>query len=144
MARFSRKGWIIRTALRKGRCFREVVDDSGGQTHREVRTELEMRAIIEKRMNFFEFAEPEDSDNAKDNESLWRFREHGRYGYVGSSLEFLAPGIGEIRRLRVKEAEQRRVAKAAAAERREIKAAIVRTPASRQHQRQSTGVGNRL
>ena len=144
MAKFSRKGWIIRTALRKGRCFREVVDDGGGRVSRESRTELEIRAIIEKRMNYFEQVKPDDAEHAEDNESLWRFKERGQCGFVGSSVEFLATGMSEIRRLRATEAEDRRVARIAAAERREIKAATVRMAATPRPQRQAGGAGMRL
>jgi len=56
---------------------------------------------------------------------LWAFRERGQWSFTGSSLEFLAPTSGEIRRQRLIEAAKKRIAKSASAKRREIKDATV-------------------
>lgn len=123
MAQFSQKGWIIRTALRDGREFFEHFDESTPRSER--RSELEMRALIEKRMNHFKFSQPDPEDHARDGEVVWTFSEKGYLGNaIGSRLRFLAPTMWDIRSTRVRDLENARRARQAMRERAEIKRAM--------------------
>ena len=123
MAGFSRKGWVIRTALRDGREFFEHFDEDTPRSER--RSEIEMRALIEKRLNYFEFSIPDPKDQAQDGEVVWIFRERGPFGvFKGSHIRFLAPNINAIRRTRQQDAEKARLARKAMKERSEIRRAM--------------------
>lgn len=123
MAMVSRKGWIIRTALRDGRDFFEHVD--GNVPHSERRSEIEMRSIIEARMNNFVLSYPSPEDHAQESEVVWTLRELGPNGsFKGSYLRFLAPNIYVIRRTRQQDAERARIARQAKKERAELKRAM--------------------
>lgn len=120
MVRISRTGWIVRTALRIGREFFEHFND--GTLRSERRSEIEMRALIEARLNSFERSVPAPKDQAQGDEVLWTFMERGASGtFVGSSVSFLAPDIYTIRRTRKQDAERARIARQAMKERAEIK-----------------------
>lgn len=124
MASFSRKGWIIRTALRDGREFFEHFDENIPRSER--RSETEMRALIEKRLNYFRLSNPDPKDQAQDGELVWTFKELDIFGsFTGSQVTFLAPTINAIRRTRQQDAERRRLARKAMKERSVIRQAMI-------------------
>lgn len=121
---YSKKGWIIRTALAKARFIAEYGGDLPSDG--DPRTELEARAIIESRLNFFDIQWPNPEDNAEPDEVIWVFSQRDRSKLqVGTWLRYLAPSPNAVRRMRAEGAEQARIAKAARAERREILRACV-------------------
>ena len=123
MARFSPRGWMVRTALRDGREFFEHFEEHPPRSER--RSELEMRALIEKRMNQFVFSPPDPEDQARDGEEVWTFREIDSLGNaIGSRLRFLAPSMWDIRSTRARDLENAKRARQAMRERAEIKRAM--------------------
>lgn len=125
MAKYSKKGWYIRTALHVGRCYREVIQSEIGEVVVDQPSEIMMRAIIEARMNWFGMEDAPVEDCPGAGERLWRFRERNHHGqFVGSSLKFLAPNGSEVRRLRAEQVDANKRARLAALERREIRRAM--------------------
>lgn len=128
MHTISRKGWIVRTALRVGREFFEHFNE--GEPRSERRSEIEMRALIEARLNFCDRSLPDVDDNAQEGEIAWTFRERGPHGlFTGSHVRFLAPNIYAIHSIRQRDAEKARISRQAKKQRAEIRRAL--TPARR-------------
>ena len=133
MAKYSRKGWYIRTALHVGRCYREVVQPATGEMVVDQPTEIGMRAIIEARMNWLAVEDAPVEDCPLANERLWTFKERNHHGqFVGSSLKFIAPNVSEVRRLHAEQVEANKRARLAALERSEIRRAIFPSLKARQ------------
>ncbi len=126
------KGWIVRTALRLARESFEV-DQPGGDEEGELkspRTEMDMRAIIESRMNFVEWKDPAPTDPDEPGHFVWIFRQRRNGFFIGTHLRFFAPSISQIRQIHAAEVEQKRKAKAAKSERAELRRATFKTRAA--------------
>ena len=148
MARFSRKGWYIRTALRTGRCYREVIPSDTGDEVIDYPSEMVMRTIIEARMNWIDMSVAPVEDCPGANELLWKFRERSQYGqFIGSFLTFLtflAPSGSDIRRIRAAQVEANKEARRATAERSEIRRAMSPVSKTRATQTDSASSQRRL
>lgn len=145
MARFSRKGWYIRTALRTGRCYREVTPSATGDEVIDYPSEMAMRTTIEARMNWIDVSVAPVEDYPGANELLWTFRERNQYGqFIGSFLTFLAPSGSDVRRIRAAQVEANKKARLATAERSEIRRAMSPVSKTRAAQTDSASGKRRL
>ena len=145
MASFSRKGWYVRTALRTGRCYREVIPSAMGDVVIGYPSEMVMRTIIEARMNWIDVSVAPVEDCPGANELLWTFRERSQYGqFIRSFLTFLAPSGSDIRRIRAAQVEANRKARRATAERSEIRRAMSPVSKTRATQTDSASSQRRL
>lgn len=125
MAKLSRKGWYVRTALRKGRCYREVIPSATGEKVIDQSSEMVMRAVIEARMNWIDVSVASVENYPGADELLWTFRERNQYGqFVGSFLTLLAPSGSDLRRIRAEQVKANKKARRATAERSEIRRAM--------------------